>query len=62
MKLMMPRLLSMFLMANDASFGMLGETLMMFSATSLMDSTSASNSTLPEAGVVSLSGVTVAVK
>ena len=62
MKLMMPRLESMFLMAKAASLGMLGETLMIPSATSRTESTSASNSMLFRSGVESRNGVTRALK
>ena len=62
MKLMMPRLESMFLMANAASLGIDGETLMILSATSRIESTRASNSTLFRSGVVSRSAVTRARK
>ena len=60
MKLMMPRLESMFLMAKAASLGIDGETLMMLSATSRIESTSALNSTFFSSGVESFNGVTLA--
>ena len=62
MKLMMPRLESMFLMAKAASLGIDGDTLMMFSATSRIESTRASNSMLFRSGVVSRRAVTRARK
>ncbi len=62
MKLMMPRFESMFLMANAASLGMLGDTLMMPSATSRTESTSASNSMLFRSGAASRSAVTRALR
>ena len=62
MKLMIPRRESMFLMAKIASLGMLGEMLMMLSATSRMESTSALNSTFFSSGAESFNGVTFACK
>ena len=62
MKLMMPRLLSMFLIAKAASLGMFGEMLMIPRATSLIESTSASNSMLLRSGTLSFSGATLALK
>ena len=62
MKLMMPRLESMFLMAKAASLGIVGETLMIPSATSRIESTRASNSMLFRSGVESRSATTRALK
>ena len=62
MKLMMPRFESMFLMAKAASLGIDGDTLMMFSATSRIESTKASNSMLFTSGVESCRAVTRALK
>ena len=62
MKLMIPRRESMFLMAKIASLGMLGEMLMILSATSRIESTRASNSMLFRSGVVSRRAVTRARK
>ncbi len=62
MKLMMPRRESMFLMANAASLGIVGETLMMLSATSRIESTNASNSMVVMSGGVSRRAVTRALK
>ena len=53
---------SRFLMAKAASLGIAGEMLMMFSATSLIESTNAENSTLLGSGAESCIGVTVALK
>ena len=52
----------MFLIANVASLGICGDTLMIFSATSLIESTSASNSMLLGSGVESFSVATDALK
>ena len=52
----------MFFIANVASFGIEGDMFMMFSATSRIESTSASNSTLFFSGALSMSGVTLALK
>ena len=62
MKLMIPRFESMFLMAKAASLGIEGEMLMMPRATSRIESTSASNSTLDMSGVVSRRAVTRALR
>ena len=62
MKLIVPRLLSIFLIAKVASLGICGEILIIFSATSLIESTSASNSMFVGSGIESFSGATEALK
>ena len=62
MKLMIPRLESIFLMANAASLGMSGEIAMIPSAMSRIESTRASNSRLFKSGEESRNGVTLAWK
>ena len=62
MKLMIPRFESMFLMAKAASLGIEGETLMILSATSRIESTRASNSMLFRSGVESRRATTRALK